>query len=269
MPRRRIAGASAVGADGYGARRRRRSKTALVLGGGGLTGGRLRDGRAARARSALGQPDGQRVRRLRRHQRRRVRRRRGGQRGHARGDDAGDRPAGADAVSRRPRQLAAASPTTRSSSPAGVLFPLRLAQVLRTLARDVGQISAVDIVARAGRGAARPGCTRARGSSATCGGSCPIRTAPTTSGCCASELYLSATDLDTCERIVFGAEGLGRRADLQGGGRLERAADDLQAGQGRRPRDRRRRPGLDHQPRHRGRGGRQVHRRRQPAGART
>ena len=43
------------------------------------------------------------------------------------------------------------------------------------------------------------------------------------------ELYLTATDLDTCERIVFGAERLGRRADLDRGARLDGAADGLQA----------------------------------------
>ena len=44
-----------------------------------------------------------------------------------------------------------------------------------------------------------------------------------------NELYLAATDLDTCERIVFGADGLGRRADLPRGARLDGAADGLQA----------------------------------------
>ena len=32
-------------------------------------------------------------------------------------------------------------------------------------------------------------------------------TAPTTSACSSAQLYLTATDLDTCERIVFGSEG--------------------------------------------------------------
>ena len=44
-----------------------------------------------------------------------------------------------------------------------------------------------------------------------------------------SELYLTATDLDTCERVVFGAARLGRRADLEGGLGLGRAADGLPA----------------------------------------
>ena len=75
-----------------------RSKSALVLGGGGFTGGVYEIG-ALRALDLLsvnrtvnefdvyvGTSAGV------------VRRRGGGQRGHARGDDAGDRPAGADAV---------------------------------------------------------------------------------------------------------------------------------------------------------------------------
>ena len=82
-----------------------------------------------------------------------------------------------------------------------------------------------------------------------------------------NELYLAATDLDTCERIVLGRRGLGRRADLHRRARLDRAADGLQAHRGQGPRADRRRHRLDHQPRHRGRGGREVRRRRQPARA--
>ena len=45
----------------------------------------------------------------------------------------------------------------------------------------------------------------------------------------ACELYLAATDLDTCERIVLGGRGLGRRPDLRGRARLDGAADGLPA----------------------------------------
>ena len=45
-----------------------------------------------------------------------------------------------------------------------------------------------------------------------------------------NELYLTATDLDTCERIVLGGAGVGRRADLARRGGLHGAADGLQAG---------------------------------------
>ena len=77
-----------------------------------------------------------------------------------------------------------------------------------------------------------------------------------------AELYLTATDLDTCERVVFGVAGLGRRADLEGGLGLGRAADGLPAGRDQGPPVHRRRHPLDHQRRHRGRAGREVHRRR-------
>ena len=59
--------------------------------------------------------------------------------------------------------------------------------------------------------------------------------------------------------------GLGRRADLEGDPVLDRAADRLQAGRAEGPPAGRRRHPLDHQRRHRGREGGEVHRRRQPA----
>ena len=80
------------------------------------------------------------------------------------------------------------------------------------------------------------------------------------------ELYLTATDLDTTERIVLGE---GEWADVpisKAVAVLDRAADRLQAGRAARAPVRRRRHPLDHQRRHRGRARRQVHRRRQPAG---
>ena len=79
------------------------------------------------------------------------------------------------------------------------------------------------------------------------------------------ELYLTATDLDTTERIVLGE---GEWADVPispCGRRLDGAADRLRAGRDQGPRDHRRRHPLDHERRHRGRAGRQVHRRHQPA----
>ena len=80
--------------DGPGPRRRR------------IHGRRLRDRRAARARPPLRQPDGQRVRRLRRHLGGLVRRVARGERHHARGDDAGRQQPGAEPVPRRlPRDI--------------------------------------------------------------------------------------------------------------------------------------------------------------------
>ena len=78
------------------------------------------------------------------------------------------------------------------------------------------------------------------------------------------ELYLTATDLDTCERVVFGSGRLRRRADLDRRARFGCAADGLRAGASARPRADRRRHRVDHQPRPRGPGGRQAGRRDQP-----
>ena len=60
---------------------------------------------------------------------------------------------------------------------------------------------------------------------------------------------------------------VGRRADLARRGRLHRAADGLQAGGDQGPPPGRRRPPLDHERRPRGRGGRQVRDRGEPARA--
>ncbi len=88
----------------------------------------------------------------------------------------------------------------------GMLLPLRLARLLRTLIRDRGQLSAVDIAVGlaealpsgiySGRGVERYVRTVL---------SDPDRTDDFR--LLNNELYLAATDLDTCERIVLGAEG--------------------------------------------------------------
>ena len=87
----------------------------------------------------------------------------------------------------------------------GILVPWRVAQLLRTLAPNLGQISAVDLAV----GLAE---TLPSGLYST-GGieryvrrilSDPDRTDDFR--LLSNELYLAATDLDTCERIVFGAE---------------------------------------------------------------
>ena len=82
-----------------------------------------------------------------------------------------------------------------------------------------------------------------------------------------NELYLTATDLDTCERIVLGGPDWDDVPISRGGGRLDRAADGLQAGGDQGPPPGRRRPALDHQRRRGGGGGRQVRDRGQPARA--
>jgi NTE family protein len=87
----------------------------------------------------------------------------------------------------------------------GLMLPLRIARLVRTLARDLGQITAVDIVV---------GLAEALPSGLYSGAgieryvrtilSDPDRTDDFR--LLANELYLAATDLDTCERVVFGAE---------------------------------------------------------------
>jgi NTE family protein len=88
----------------------------------------------------------------------------------------------------------------------GVMLPLRLARLLRALVRDLGEITAVDIVIGlaeslpsglySGQGIERYVRTVL---------SDPDRTDDFR--LLGPELYLASTDLDTCERIVFGAEG--------------------------------------------------------------
>jgi predicted acylesterase/phospholipase RssA len=97
-------------------------------------------------------------------------------------------------------------PNYREFVTKGLLLPLRVAQVLRTLVRDLGQLSAVDIAV--GLAEALPsglysgeGIERyVRTVLSDPDRSDDFRLLP-------NDLYLAATDLDTCERIVFGAEG--------------------------------------------------------------
>jgi predicted acylesterase/phospholipase RssA len=87
----------------------------------------------------------------------------------------------------------------------GALIPFRLAQVVRRLLRDVGQISAVDIAV--GLAEALPsGLYSGEGVERYVQRilSDPDRTDDFR--LLESELYLAATDLDTCERIVLGAQ---------------------------------------------------------------
>jgi predicted acylesterase/phospholipase RssA len=87
----------------------------------------------------------------------------------------------------------------------GALIPFRLAQVVRRLLRDVGQISAVDIAV---------GLAEALPSGLYSGEGVEryvqrILSDPDRADdfrLLESELYLAATDLDTCERIVLGAQ---------------------------------------------------------------
>jgi predicted acylesterase/phospholipase RssA len=97
-------------------------------------------------------------------------------------------------------------PNYREFLSKGVLMPFRVAQLVRTLIRDLGQISAVDIAV--GLAEVLPS-----GLYSQAGIERYVRTILSDPDrtddfrLLRNELYLAATDLDTCERIVFGAEG--------------------------------------------------------------
>jgi len=96
-------------------------------------------------------------------------------------------------------------PNYREFLSRGVLVPFRVAQLVRTLIRDLGQISAVDIAV--GLAEVLPSGLYSEG-----GIERYVRTILSDPDrtddfrLLRNELYLAATDLDTCERIVFGAE---------------------------------------------------------------
>jgi NTE family protein len=185
-------------------RRAVRSKTALVLGGGGFTGGVYEIG-ALRALDLLS------VNRTVNEFDVYV------------GTSAGSFVAAAVANGVTPeemmrvmvRQMPMSFPDARVSSllrpnyrefvSKGVRVPFRVAQLIRTLIRDLGQISAVDIAV--GLAEALPS-----GLYSEAGIERYVRTILSDPDrtddfrLLQNELYLAATDLDTCERIVFGAE---------------------------------------------------------------
>ena len=73
-------------------------------------------------------------------------------------------------------------PNFRGMFQRGITFPLRAAGMLRELASNLGEVSAVDLFT--GMAAALPtGFYTGEGSSATCARCSPTRTARTTSGC--------------------------------------------------------------------------------------
>jgi NTE family protein len=98
-------------------------------------------------------------------------------------------------------------PNYREFVSRGVRLPFKLVSLMRTLSRDLGQVSAMDIVL--GLAEALPtglytggGLERyVRDILSEAGRSDDFRDLD-------GELYLTGTDLDSCERVVFGAEGL-------------------------------------------------------------
>jgi predicted acylesterase/phospholipase RssA len=104
------------------------------------------------------------------------------------------------------RVSALLKPNYREFVTRGVMFPWRLIQVVRALAADLHQISAVDIAL--GLAEVLPsGLYSGQGVERYVQRilSDPDRTDDFR--LLQKELYLAATDLDTCERIVFGREG--------------------------------------------------------------
>ena len=195
----------AAGGSTASAKRRRRSKSALVLGGGGFTGGVYEIG-ALRALNLLS------VNRTVNEFDVYV------------GTSAGAFVAAAVANGVTPeemmRVIVRQGPTPFPDARAGSLlrpnykefltrgarFPLRLAHLVRLLARDFGQVSAVDLAL--GLAEALPsglysgdGIERyVRRILSESDRTDDFRTL-------SHQLFLTATDLDTCERIVFGAPG--------------------------------------------------------------
>ena len=196
----RAAGASRAGKPA----RRRRSKTALVLGGGGFTGGVYEIG-ALRALDLLS------VNRT------------VNQFDVYVGTSAGSFVAAAVANGVTPEEMmrvigqqvptpfpdarvgALLRPNYREFVTRGVMFPLRVANLLRTLGRDLRQVSAVDIVLALAE-ALPTGLYSGDGIERYVRRilSDPDRTNDFRQLAC--ELYLAATDLDSCERVVFGSE---------------------------------------------------------------
>src|SRR5579862_205182 len=187
-----------------GPRRTPRSKTALVLGGGGFTGGVYEIG-ALRALDLLS------VNRT------------VNQFDVYVGTSAGSFVAAAVANGVTPEEMmrvivqqvptsfpdarvsALLRPNYREFLSRGLLVPFRVAQLIRTLIRDLGQVSAVDIAV--GLAEVLPsGLYSEKGIEDYVKRilSDPDRTDDFR--LLQNELYLAATDLDTCERIVLGAQ---------------------------------------------------------------
>ncbi|HEY2319736.1 MAG TPA: patatin-like phospholipase family protein [Solirubrobacteraceae bacterium] len=185
--------------------RRRRSKTALVLGGGGFTGGVYEIG-ALRALDLLS------VNRT------------VNQFDVYVGTSAGSFVAAAVANGVTPEEMmrvivqqvpspfpdarigSLLKPNYREFASRGLMFPLRLAHLVRALGRDLRQVSAMDI-ALALAEALPTGLYSGEGIERYVRRilSAPDRTNDFRK--LSGELYLAATDLDTCERVVFGSEG--------------------------------------------------------------
>ena len=176
---------------------------------------------------------------------------------------------GADAVPRHRRSARCCARTSARPSQKAAVAPFQLAGVARNLAGQVGrldQLTPMDLVLGLAE-RCPPGSTRARASRTTCARSSPTPTAPTTSACSTASSTSPPPTSTRASGSCFGAEGWDD-VPISTAVRASTALPMVYkpvAGQG--PRADRRRDRLDHQRRHRRRGGREVHRRRQPARA--
>ena len=157
-------------------------------------------------------------------------------------------------------------PNYRGFAQKAAVFPLRVVGLARHLAGRLGRVLADRRRRRPRRGPAERPLHRPRAWSPT---SSEVLSDPDRTNdfrLLERELYLTATDLDTCERVILGE---GEWSDVPISKAVECSTAlpivyepvDLKGRQlvdGGHP--------LDHQRRHRGRARRQVHRRRQPAG---
>ncbi len=202
---KRAGGAKASGRSGSRTRRRRRSKTALVLGGGGFTGGVYEIG-ALRALDLLS------VNRT------------VNQFDVYVGTSAGSFVAALTANGVTPEEMMRVvnqhsptpfrdidlnmllRPNVVDFAKSAALMPLRAARLARQLVGQLGQVSAMDLVLGLAEGLPA-------GVYSSSGIERYLRTVLGEPGrtddfrALDSQLYIAATDLDTCERIVFGAEG--------------------------------------------------------------
>ena len=156
-------------------------------------------------------------------------------------------------------------PNYRGFLEKSLTLPLRLAGAVRELAADLGEVSLVDI--GAALSSALPGRPLHRRRDRALRPRGARRPRPHERLPAARERALPRRDRPRHDRADHHRRGrVGRRPDLLGRRRLGRPAGHLRAGRDPRPRADRRRHPLDHERRRRGRARGEVRRRHQPAG---
>ena len=182
-------------------KKRSRPRYALALAGGGVIGGMYEVGALCRPRGATGRPPGG-LRHLRRLQRRVRGRRLAGQR-HSRQRDLPDPRRGP----RRSAELAARCPVQRPT-PCGVAS--RFGRLMWAIGKHVikGRAAACPTCWRARSASCRPDSSRWPRWSASSGSGWPRAVSATPSASSGRTLLIPAVDINTAERVVFGAGDL-------------------------------------------------------------